>query len=174
MDVTTHANEMISTSVQAQQRLWDSWLKLAEGLQPRFPAAALEQLTHQQFKVWEDQTNGLVDQMQGILNAQSVWVRRLNNTPLMRLPKLYDSWLQQVQQAAEMGTRVNREIIEGCVEAGKHLNPIKVVDIWNGTLERSVEISGEVFQKVMEAELALLPGGLGEPEKKPERKKAAG
>lgn len=172
MDFTQQTNEMIKNFTQIQLRLWESWLGTVQGFSPHSPVAHLEQLTKQQIDAWEHQTNSLVDQMQGILNAQSEWVKRLNNTPLTRLPKLYDSWLQQVQQTAETGTRVNREIIEGCVEAGKHLNPIKVIDIWNGTLERSVEVSGEVFQKVMEAELALLPGGLGEPEKKPERKKA--
>lgn len=50
--------------------------------------------------------------------------RHLKWTPLTRLPKLYDGWLEQVQELAETGTRVTREIVEGYMEAGKQLNPM--------------------------------------------------
>lgn len=170
MDVTTHANEMISTSVQAQQRLWDSWLKLAESLQPRVPVAAWEQLTDQQLKVWEDQTNSFLDQVQGILNVQSVWVKRLNNAPLTRLPGLFDSSIRQLQQLVEDSAAVNRRCLEGYIEASKRLDAMKVIDIWNGVVEQSAAAGEEAFKKAVEAELALLPAA----ERKPERKKASG
>lgn len=172
MDLANQANDMMMNSLRAQQQLWTSWLETIQGMQPRSATSPWQQFTERQLQVWETQTKSLMDQMQGILHTQSTWINQPQNNPWNHLPALTESWTRQIQLLAENGAKANQQIVEGYIEASKHLDVTKVMSIWNVTLEQSMKAGEETLQKVMEAELALLPTGEQKPA--PEKKKATG
>lgn len=161
MNYEEYIKEMIDGYAQARQRMWDSWAEIMQDYQSRVPDnTCWGRLGEVPTQVWEYQLERLMDaQMIAVFNAQRVWIQQglSHLDPWKYPPTLMDDWMQQIQQLAKNGAKLNKAVINSFAELSRRLGATEAMDLWQQSLKWAVEGWEEAFRRAIEVQLASLP-----------------
>jgi hypothetical protein len=139
MDWTKQAEEMAQTWTEAQQKMWDNWLKTVQGF-GQSPAAEMWAKT---IDTWEEMIkNGLETQAEW----SRLWAENFNK---VGAPKEMNEWAQQTQEMMKQWSEAQKQLWDNWFSIAKKVNPAGSTEGWSKESQKIYQTWQESMQKLM-------------------------